>query len=312
MALVLSPLRARSEVAFPVKPVQFMVPFTPGGGADNLARVVGQKATAEIGQQVVIENRPGAGGNIAAQVVARARPDGYTLLQGNLAHAIAMTMYRTRTYDIVKDFAPICQLGSAPFVFLMHAEVPAKSLREFIALAKSKPGVYSYASSGIGGPSHLTMELFTSMTGISLVHVPYKGAAPAAEDLMAGRVQCAFLSVPAAQALIKSGKLRGFGVSRIKPLASMPEMEPIGATDVPGFDASTWFGVMAPAKTSAAVVNKLHDVFAVAVQDPDTVARLSSEGFDLEPSTPEAFAAFIVAETQKWAPIVRASGAVIN
>jgi tripartite-type tricarboxylate transporter receptor subunit TctC len=298
--------------AYPVKPIQFMVPFTPGGGADTLARLVATDVSARLGQTVVIENRAGAGGNIAAQVVSHARPDGYTLLEGNLAHAIAMTMNRRRTYDIIRDFAPITELGSVPFALCVPGKSELRTVGDLIAAAKANPDKLNYASSGIGGPSHLAMELFKSMTGVQIVHVPYKGASPAMEDLMGGRVQLAFLTVPAMQPLLRSGMLRVLGVASLEPLATVPGVPAIAQSGVPGFEASTWFGVMAPAGTPPDIIKTLNSAFNASLARPETRARLEAEGFALAGGSPEQFEAYIAAETRKWAPVVIAAGAVVD
>ena len=312
LASLVAPAFARAESGYPAKPIQFVVPFTPGGGADTLARIVSATVSTQFGQQVVIENRAGAGGNIAAQVVSRAKPDGYTLLEGNLAHAIAMTMYRKRTYDIVKDFTPIILLGSVPFVLCTGPASDFRTTGDLIAAAKAKPDTLNYASSGIGGPSHLAMALFREMTGIQVTHVPYKGAAPGLEDLMAGRIQITFTTLPTAAPLVRSGAIRALGMASLSRAEILPEVPTIAESGVPGYEAATWFGAMAPTGTPPEIVRTLHDAFAAALTDPANRARLISEGFEIGGGTPEAFGAYIEAETRKWAPVVIASGSVVD
>ena len=297
---------------YPNRPLRFVIPFPPGGGADNLARIVGQKAGDSLGQQIVIDNRAGAGGNIAAEVVAKAAPDGYTLLQGNVAHAISASLYRKLNYDLLRDFTPVTQLASIPFMLVVYPSLPAGSVKELIALAKSKPGQLSYASSGNGGPSHLAMELFKSMAGVEIRHIPYKGAASAATDLISGQVQTMFFTISAALPHIKSGRLKGLAVASGRRIPLAPDFPTVAEEGVPGFEATTWFGVLAPAGTSPDMVNKLHSVFVSALTAPDVRDRLANQGFELIGSAPNQFGAYVKAEIPKWAKVVRASGATID
>jgi tripartite-type tricarboxylate transporter receptor subunit TctC len=297
---------------YPQKPIRFVVPFTPGGGADALARIAGQFASKQLGQQIFIDNRPGAGGNISAEMVAKASADGYTLLEGNLAHAVAMTMYRNVRYDIEKDFTPVIALGSVPFVLAVSPSLPVKSVQDFLALARAKPGALNYASSGVGGPSHLAMELLVSLAGVKLTHIPYKGAAPAAEDLMAGRVQASFLTTPASAALMQSGHIRGVALSAAHRLDTLPDLPTIAESGVVDYEATTWFGVMAPRGTPDDIVQTLNKAFGAAVQDSDVRKRLQAEGFEMMGGTPQDFAAFIHAQTVKWGAIVKQAGIAID
>ncbi len=297
---------------YPRQPIRFVVPFTPGGGADVLARIAGQYVAGRLGQPVVIDNRPGAGGNISAEVVSRAPPDGYTLLEGNLAHAIAMTLYRHLRYDIEHDFTPVIALGSVPFVLATAPDLPVSSVQELLTLAKAKPGALNYASSGIGGPSHMAMVLLESLAGVKLTHIPYKGAAPAAADLMAARVQVSFLTLPAAVPLMSAGKIRGLALSAAHRAALLPDLPTIAESGVAGYDATTWFGVLAPHGTPDAVVQMLNQAFAAAINDQDVRKRLAQEGFDAMGGTPQEFAAFIHAQAAKWASVVRDAGIIID
>jgi tripartite-type tricarboxylate transporter receptor subunit TctC len=309
--LLLPSARARAAT-YPDQPIHFALPFPPGGGADILARLVGQFVATRLGQPVVIDNRPGAGGNIAAEIVAKAPADGYTLLEGNLAHAVAMTMYRHIRYDINKDFAPVIALASEPFVLAVTPSLPVKSLADLLALARSEPGKLNYASSGVGGPSHLAMELLEYDAHIKMTHVPYKGAEPAANALMAGYVQVAFISVPPAAPLMASGKIRGLAVSSAHRTDALANVPTIAESGVPGYEAITWFGVLAPRGTPSAVVQTLNGAFGAALADPTIRKRLRAEGFQIMGGTPQQFAAYIQAEVKKWAPIVKAAKLIVD
>jgi len=298
--------------AYPARPLRFVVPFPPGGGADNLARILGARVGDSLGQQVVVDNRAGAGGNIAAEVAARAPADGHTLLQANVAHAISASLYRKLGYDLQRDFLPVTQLASVPFFLATTPAVPARTVQEMIALAKSKPGELNYASSGSGGPSHLAMELLKSMTGADLRHIPYKGGTPALADVLGGQVQFMFFTPIVAQPLFASGRLRALGVSSAKRVAYAPDIPTVAEAGVPGFEASTWFGVMLPAGSPAVAVKRLHAEFTAALAVPEVRERLLAQGFDLIGSTPEQFGAYVRAELPKWARVVKAVGARVD
>lgn len=295
--------------SYPQRPLRFVIPFPPGGGADNLARIVGQAAGDKLGQPIVVDNRAGAGGNIAAEVVARAAPDGYTLLQGNVAHAISASLYRKLGYDILKDFKPVTQLASIPFLLLANPSLGVNSVKELIALAKAKPGELNYASSGIGGPSHMAMELFKSMARVEIRHIPYKGAAPAATDIIAGRVEMMFFTVSAALPHVASGRLKALAIASVRRSQLAPDIPTVAEAGLPGFEATTWFGVMVPSGTSAPVVSKLHSAFVSALNTKEVRERLSAQGFDIVGSTPDEFDDYIRKEIPKWAKVVKASGA---
>lgn len=305
-AALLASRRARAA-AYPQAPIRFVVPFTPGGGADTLARLTTNFASNKLGQQVYIDNRPGAGGNIAAEIVAKAQPDGYTILEGNLAHAIAMSLYKHVPFDIEKDFVPVIALGSVPFVLAVSTQLPAKSVGELLALARQRPGALNYASSGIGGPSHLAMEQLESLADVKLTHVPYKGASPAATDLIAGRVDASFLTMPAAEPLMKGGKIRGLAISSAHRQETLPDLPTVAEAGVPGYETVTWFGVMVPSGTLDHVVHSLNQAFSAALADADVRKRLQAQGFELMGGTPEEFARFVHAQTEKWARVVAAA-----
>ena len=292
--------------AFPSKPVRFLVPFAPGGGNDIIARVLGAKLAASWGHQVVVDNRPGAGGNIAAEFTARAIPDGHTIFQFNVANVIAASLYRKLAYDPVKDFAPITQLATSPFILVVHPSVRAANVKELIALAKSQPGRINYASSGNGGGTHLITEVFKTMAGIDLTHVPYNGAGPAMTELLGGQVQMLFAVPATAMPHIKSGKLRALAVSSLGRSALVPELPPIAET-VPGFEGATWYGVVAPARTPAAIVAQLNRDIVSALRTAEVRDRLSPQGVEIVGSTPDEFAQFIKSEFTRWGRIVKAA-----
>jgi len=298
--------------AYPERPLRLVIPFPPGGGADNLARIVGVPVGERLGQTIVIDNRAGAGGNIAAAVVANAAPDGYTLLQANVSHAISTSLYSKLSYDLLKDFIPVTQLASIPFLLAVNPAMSVHSVKELIAIAKSKPGQLNYASSGAGGPSHLAMELFKSMSGAQIRHIPYKGAVPAATDLLAGRVDMSFFTFSGALPYTSSGRLRALGLASAYRSPLAPNLPTIGETGLPGFEATTWFGIMVPHRTPASVVSKLHTAFASALNAPGVRERLTNQGFEVVGSSQAEFAAYVKSEIPKWAKVVKASGATVE
>ena len=298
--------------AFPTKPVRFIVPFAPGGGNDIIARVIGQKLSEGWGQQVVVDNRPGAGGNVAAETTARAAPDGHTIFQFNVANAIAPSVYRKIAYDPVKDFAAVTQLATSPFIMVVTPSIRANSVKEFIALAKAPQSRINYASSGNGGSTHLLTELFKTMAGIDITHVPYNGAAPALNDLIGGQVQM-LLAVPAtAIPHMKSGRLRALAVSSLRRSSLVPELPTIAEAGVPGFEGAAWYGVVAPGRTPPAIVTQLNRDFLSALRAPEVRDRLVSQGVEIVGSTPEEFAQFVRNEIPKWAKAARISGARVD
>jgi tripartite-type tricarboxylate transporter receptor subunit TctC len=305
-------LHATGAQSYPTRPIRFIVPTPPGGGTDTLARIAGAKASETLGVQLVIDNRGGAGGNIAAKVVADSTPDGYTLLLGNLANVISMSLYPKLDYNLLRDFAAVSELASVPFILAVSTSVPAQSLSELIALAKAKPGQLSYASSGNGQPSHLAMELLKSMAGVDIKHIPYKGAGPAALDVISGQVQMYFFALPAGLPHIRSNKLKGIAVASNTRAAAALEFPTIAESGLPGFEAMTWYGVLAPAGTPGDVVRKLHAAFSKAVVAPDVRRRLTDQGFDVIGNTPAEFRAYIETEIAKWGKIVKVSGARVD
>jgi len=298
---------------YPSKPVKMVVPFPPGGTTDILARAVGQKLSESWGQQVVIDNRPGAGGNIGTDIVAKSAADGYTLLMGTVGtHAINASLYGKLPFDPIKDFAPVTLVASVPNVLVVNATVDSKSVKELIALAKSKPGQLAFASSGNGTSIHLAGELFKSMTGTAMLHVPYKGSAPAITDLLGGQTNMMFDNLPSAMPHIKSGRLRALAVTSVRRSPALPDIPTIAETGVSGYEASSWFGVLAPAGTPKDVVAKIQGDIARALNAPEIKERLSGQGAEPVGNTPEQFAEHIKAESAKWAKVVKDSGAKVD
>jgi tripartite-type tricarboxylate transporter receptor subunit TctC len=298
---------------FPEKPIRFVVGFTPGGPSDILARALGQKLAERWSQQVVIENRPGAGGNLAAEAVAKSAPDGYTWLLGNNSIlATNQSLYRSLGYDPVKDFAPVSLVAVQPNILVVNPQVPVHSVAELIQLAKKTPGKLNDASSGAGAAAHLAGELFKTMAGVDLVHVPYKGAQPALTDVIAGQVQLMFATSASVIPFIKAGKLRALAVTTARRSASVPDLPTVSEAGVPGFEAITWHGVVVPAATPASLVERLNRDIVGALAQPDLRERLAALGAEVHPGTPREFADYIASEIPKWSKVVRDSGARIE
>ena len=311
-ALVCAATAALAQ-SFPEKPIRFVVGFTPGGPSDILARALGQKLAERWSQQVVIENRPGAGGNVAAEAVARSAADGYTWLLGNNSIlATNQTLYRSLPYDPVKDFAPVSLVAVQPNILVVNPQVPANSVAELIALAKKNPGKLNYASSGAGAAAHLAGELFKTMAGVDLVHVPYKGAQPALTDVIAGQVQVMFATSASVIPFIKAGKLRGLAVTTARRSPSVPDLPTVSEAGVAGFEAITWHGVVVPAATPAPLVERLNRDIVSVLSLPDLRERLAALGAEVLAGTPREFADYIAAEIPKWSKVVRDSGARIE
>ena len=299
--------------AFPNRPVRLVVPFPAGGTTDILARAIAEKLSSALGQQFVVDNRPGAGGNIGADIVAKAAPDGYTLLMGTVGtHAINPSLYAKMPYDAMKDFAPVILVAGVPNVLVVNPEVPVKTVSDLIALAKAKPGTINFASSGNGTSIHLSGELFKSMTGVQMSHDPYKGSAPALTDLIGGQVQLMFDNLPSALPFIKGGKLRAVAVTSSKRAPALPDLPTIAESGVPGFEASSWFGILAPAATPKDIIAKINAEANKALQSPEMKEKLLSQGAEAVGNTPEHFAEYIRNETLKWAKVVKDSGAKVD
>ena len=296
---------------YPTKPIRLLVGFAPGGGTDTTARAISQKLTAALGQQVVVDNRPGVSGNIAAEITANAPPDGYTVLLATIgALAINASLLKKMPFDPIKDLAPVTRAADSTNILVVHPSVAAKSVKELIALAKSKP--LNCGSSGVGGAGHLALELFNLQAGTKMLHVPYKGGGPAIVDLLAGNINLIFATTASSIGHIKSGRIRALAVTTAKRSANVPELPTIAEAGLPGFEANNWNGVVVPAKTPRPIINRLNKEFTAALLLPDIKQFLFNQGLDAAPGTPEAFAAYIKSETAKWAKVIKAAGIKAN
>lgn len=300
------------KVAYPSRPVRFIVPFPPGGGTDIVGRVIGQKLADTLGQPFVIDNRAGAAGTLGSGIAAKASADGYTILLATASFAISATYYRNLPYDPVKDFAAVGLIASQPLALVVHPSVPAKSVKELIALAKAKPDVLNFASSSSGGITHLAGELFKSMTGIQIVHVPYKGSNPALTAVLAGQVHLMIGPVGPALPHIQSGKLRPLAMGSAQRSTLLPELPTVAESGVPGYEADTWYGMLAPHGAPAAVIRVLNQQIAAALKSKDVVERFAALGFEPASSTPARFAEYMRSEIAKWARTMKAAGVEPN
>jgi tripartite-type tricarboxylate transporter receptor subunit TctC len=307
--LSLLPRRARAADQWPTRPVKLVVPFAAGGTTDILARVVAAKVSEEFGQQFIVENKTGAGGNIAADYVAKAEPDGYTFVVGTPGtHAINQFVFKNMTYDQAKDIAPVIIIARVPNLFSVTNALPVKSVAEFIAYAKSKPGELFYGTPGLGSTAHVSTELFKSMTGVEMTHVPYKGSAPALTDLIAGRVQLMIDNLPAAQPFAESNAIRPIAVSSAKRWPGFPDLPTIAEAGVPGYVATNWWGIVAPAHTPQPIVDKVHDAIDALLDSTETKKFLDNEGAAPAHMSSAEFGKFIEAEIAKWGPVVKKAG----
>jgi tripartite-type tricarboxylate transporter receptor subunit TctC len=299
---------ARAQV-YPAKPIRMIVAYPPGGGTDIVGRMLAQKLGESLGQSVVVENRGGASGNIGTELAARAAPDGYTILMGNVApNAINVSLFKDMAFDPVADFAPVSLVASTPNILVVHPSTPARTVKEVIALAKAKPGTLNFASAGVGSSSHLAGELFRILARADIVHVPYKGAGPAMVDVLSGQVQLYFATMPAAMPHVKPGKLAPVAVTSARRSHALPDLPTVAESGVPGYEASTWYGVLAPARTPSAVVARLHGDIVKILGDAALHARLADQGFDPVGSSPEEFGAYIKSEILKWGKVIRDAG----
>jgi tripartite-type tricarboxylate transporter receptor subunit TctC len=312
---VLASTTVRARDDYPSRPVQMIIPFSAGGPTDIVGRVMGAKMGELLGQQFVVENKTGAGGNIGAEAVAKATPDGYTILMATVStNAINPGLYKHIPYDAVHDFAPLGRVGVTPTLLLVHPSIPATDVKSLIALIKANPGKYNYGSSGLGSILHLCGEEFKSLAGgLDITHVPYKGSAPMDTDLMGGQIAMAFDATPTAMPLAKSGKLRALGAGMAKRVAAMPDLPTLQEQGLPGFECYTWNVLLAPAGTPKPIVDKLNAAINKSLADPAVSSALEKAGINPTPgSTPENTGEFVRAELAKWAPIIKASGAEID
>ena len=305
LAALALPLAATAQPAYPQKPVKIVSAFAAGGIADTFSRVIAGKLTEAWGQPAIVENRTGAGGNIGADFVAKSAPDGYTILMSNIGtHAVNVHLFKNMPFDPVKDFVPIAHVLDAEGLLVVHPDVPAKSVKELVALAKASPGKLSYASGGLGTTSHLAGELFKSLAKVDMVHVPYKGNAPAITDLVGGRTQVAFATMPTVLPMVKAGRLRALAVIGPSRVASLPDLPTVAET-VPGMVVSNWIGLFAPAGTPMDIVNKMNAETQKIMRSPEVQARLEAEGAKFMPMTAQQFAAFQREELERWGRIIR-------
>ena len=306
------PLAAQAQ-AYPTKPITIIVPFSAGGTTDILARILGQALTTELGQTVVIDNKAGAGGNIGGQAAARAPADGYTLFMGTVGtHAINQALYKKMPFDPVKDFAPLTRVANVPNLLVANPAQPYKNVAELIAYAKANPGKINFGSSGSGSSIHLSGELFNALAKVDMMHVPYKGSAPAVTDLLGNQIGIMFDNMPSAIQHVRSGKLRALAVTTAKRSPELPNVPTIAEAGVPGYEATSWFGMFAPVATPAPVLAKLHGAIVKVLAKPDVIKKINEQGAETTSETPEQFAAFIKAETTKWGKVVKDSGASID
>jgi tripartite-type tricarboxylate transporter receptor subunit TctC len=293
---------------YPSKAVRIIVPFAPGGGTDLSARIIAQKLGESLGANFVVDNRPGAAGIVGTEMIAKSKPDGYTLLVVSSSHAINPAMYPKLPYDTVRDFAPISLLLSGPTLLVAHPSLPAKNARELIALAKSKPGTLTFASAGHGTPPHMAGELFKSMARIDVVHIPYKGNGPAYTDLMAGQVSLMFPNIATAIQYVKGGRMRALGVGSRQRSAIAPEIPTIAESGLPGYEMGSWFGLLAPAGTPITIVTRLQQEIARIFKQADVREKLFAQGVEPVGGTPQEFTAFLNVEFAQWAKVIKSSG----
>ena len=301
-----------AQADYPDKPLRLVVPFPPGGSTEPLARVLSQKLGETFGQQVIVDNRPGAGSTIGAEIVARSPADGYTLLLSSISNAISAALYPKLNFDIVRDFAPITLLATTPGVLVVHPALPVKTVKEFIALGKAKPEQLAYSSAGNGTPPHLSAELFAGMTGIKLIHVPYKGGGPSIIALLSGEAQLSIASLPSAIGHMRSGKLRALGVTTPQRTPSLPALPTIAESGVPGYAAETWLGLAVAARTPKDITARLHAATAKAMMLPEVRERLDALGYILRIGSAEEYSNFVQSEVDKWRKVVKTANVHVD
>ncbi len=298
---------------WPSKPIRWVVPFAPGGTTDILARTIGEKLSVALGQPIIVENKPGAGGGVGAEQVAKSAPDGYTIMGGTIStHAINASLYKNLPYDPVRDFAPITLMVRVPNMLVINPDVPAKDVRELIALLKANPGKYSFASSGNGTSQHLSGELFKTMTGVEMQHVPYRGSPPALADVVGGQVTMTFDNITTAWPLVKGGKLRALAVTTAKRSPIAPDVPTLAEAGLAGYEIASWQGVFAPAGVSPEIIKRFNAEIVRIINAPDVRQKLLDMGAEPAPNNPEEFAAMVKAEVTKWADVVGKSGATVD
>ena len=312
ITFLLAASAAYAAESYPTKPIRLIAPSSPGSGVDIVSRIIAIPLSADLGQQVVVDNRAGAGGNIGADIAAKSVPNGYTLLTCTPSQVINAVLYKNLSLDLQGEFAPISLIGSGQFILIANQSVPAKNVQQLIQLAKAKPGALHYASAGQGNVTHLTAELFKSTAGVNLTHVPYKGSGPALTEVMGGQVQVMFANIVAAMPVIRSGKVQALGATGSKRPGAAPEIPTIAESGLPGFEVTAWFGMLAPKATPRDIVAKVNATLVKALKSADTRQKLGHEGLDAIGSTSAEFATYLQGEAKKWAKAVEISGAKAN
>jgi len=299
---------ANAQPAYPVKPIRLVVPFAPGGSTDTIARLIGQKLDEALGQQVIIDNRPGAGGNLGVDYVAKSAPDGYTLIFGHVGtFGFGPSLYAKLPYDPIRDFAPVALFAMVPNMLVVHPSLPANSVKELVALARARPGQLNYGSSGNGSASHLATEYFKLLSKTDITAIPYKGTGPLVTDLIAGQTSLTITGVPPLYPHVQSGRLRTLAVGSVKRLPLLPSLPTIAEAGVPDYESSTWFGPLAPAKTPREIIVRLNAELMKMLQRPDVRARFAAEGIEALGSTPEEFGTYIKSEIERWSRVIKAA-----
>ncbi|OGA52222.1 MAG: hypothetical protein A3F74_01950 [Betaproteobacteria bacterium RIFCSPLOWO2_12_FULL_62_58] len=299
---------ASAQQPYPVKPIRIISPFAPGGGNDVLCRTVAQKLAENLKQQVLVENRPGANGIIGTEAAARSAPDGYTIVLIPSGHAVNATLYRKLPYDSIRDFTPITLVGSSPLVLAVHPSVPAKNVKELAALAKARPGQFTYGSAGVGSSGHLAGALFETMTGTKLVHIPYKGMGLAVSDLIGGQVTLTFGTSLSVVPHVRSGKLRALATTGAQRSPALPDLPTVAESGIPGYEASLWYAFVGPARLPPEIVHRLNSEIVAVLGLPDVRERLASQGVDVRSSTPEEFGRLLASDLARWAGVVQRAG----
>ena len=310
--LAAGPLPAAETQSYPSRPVRMVVAFAPGGGTDVVGRIIGQKLSEIWPHPVVIDNRPGAGSTIGTEIVAKAPPDGYTIQTVSMSHALNVALYRKLPYDPIRDFEHVILVARAPNVLVVHPSLNAKTVKELIALAKARPGKLNFSSSGTGGVSHLSAEMFRGVAGIDVVHVPYKGAGPAMTALISGEVQMMMATTPVALTQIRANRVRALAVSSLRRSALVPDLPTIAEAGYPGFQTDTWYGVLAPGRTPAPIVKRLNSDIGQLLKSRDVQTQLEQQGAEVAGGTPQEFRAFAEAEVARWSKVIRAAGIEAN
>jgi tripartite-type tricarboxylate transporter receptor subunit TctC len=299
---------APAQAQYPNRAIRFIIPFPPGGGTDTMARAMGNRLGEALGQQIVVDNRGGGGANIGAELAAKSPPDGYTWFMTTVTHTVNATLYRNLGYNLVKDFVPVSHLGSTAYVVVVHPSVPARSVKELIAVAKSRPGELTHSSSGTGSGPHLAAELFKSMTGTNMLHIPYKGGGPSVIALVSGEATVGFATTPSCITQIKAGRIRGLAVTTAQRSPYLPGLPTVAETGIRGYDTSAWYGLLVPTGTAQEIVTRLHAETVKVLALPDVKSRLDSAGMVAESSSPEQLGKIIHDEIEKWAKVVKTLG----